>query len=68
MKSLRIEESDRPRTYTVIQRHFRSRWLTENKPASEKITEYYESPWVSGGRQVVWIDRPARLFYYMAVD
>ncbi len=68
MKSLRVEKADRPRTYTVIRRHFRSRWLTENKPASEKITESYESPWVSGGRQFVWIDRPARLFYYMAAD
>ena len=68
MKSLQIEEVERPRTYTVIQRHFRSRWLRENKPASEKITECYESPWVSGGRPFVWIDRPARLFYYMAAD
>ena len=68
MQSLRMGESDRPQTYTVIQRHFRSRWLTENKPASEQITECYEAPWVSGERHFVWIDRPARLFYYAAMD
>ena len=68
MESLRMEASDRPQTYAVIRDHFRDRWLTENKSTSEKITECYESPWASGGRQFVWIDRPARLFYYMAVD
>ncbi len=68
MESLRMEESDRPQTYAVIRDHFRDRWLTENKSTSEKITECYEAPWVSGGRHFVWIDRPARLFYYRAVD
>ena len=68
MESLRMEASDRPRNYAVIRDHFQDRWLTENKSTSEKITECYESPWVSGGRQFVWIDRPARLFYYRAVD
>ena len=68
MESLQMGECDRPQTYAVIQHHFRSRWLTENKPASEKITECYESPWVSGGQHFVWIDRPARLFYYVALD
>ena len=68
MESLRLEESDRPQTYAVIRDHFQHRWLTENKSPSEKITECYESPRVSGGGQLVWIDRPAHLFYYMATD
>ncbi len=68
MESLRLEESGRPQTYAVIRDHFRDRWFTENRPAAEKLTECYESHRAPEADQFVWIDRPANLFYYMAVD